>query len=201
MIATLPATTRRELAELAGAYGQPLVQTVDLAPNGYLTSENLAVGNGEVCIVVRRISGQLLTFRKTFYPPGVFRLLTGGIASGERVLDAVRRESHEETGLQTEVRRLLAVVAYATGGVDSLSIFYTVAFLLDEVGGILGALDEHEQVEAFRNIEPAELLTIADQLDHLGLGYADELNARWHDWGRFRAVIHRVVWTALESPA
>ncbi|HEU4678300.1 MAG TPA: hypothetical protein VFS35_02190, partial [Terrimicrobiaceae bacterium] len=83
---------------------------------------------------------------------------------------------------------------------DLPPIFYTVAFLLDEVGGTLGALDEHEQVEAFRNVERAELLTIADQLDHLDVGYADELNARWDDWGHFRAVIHRVVWTALESP-
>lgn len=200
MIPTLPVETRRELAELAGSYGQPLVREVDLTPNSLLTTQNIGVGAGEVCMVVRRINGQLLTFRKTFYPAGIFRLLTGGIAPGERILDAVRRECHEETGLQTEVQRLLAVVAYGSGSADLPPIFYTVAFLLDEVGGTLGALDEHEQVEAFRNVERAELLTIADQLDHLDVGYADELNARWDDWGHFRAVIHRVVWTALESP-
>ncbi|MGQ0550700.1 MAG: NUDIX hydrolase [Armatimonadota bacterium] len=200
MIPTLPAETRRELAELADAYGHPLVRSIDLAPNSYLTPENLGVGAGEVCMVVRRSNGQLLTFRKTFYPPGVFRLLTGGIASGERMLDAVRRESHEETGLETEVRRLLAVVAYGPERGDSPSIFHTVAFLLDEVGGTLGALDEREHVEAFRDIELPELLAIADQLDHLDLGYAKELHSRWCDWGRFRAVIHRVVWDALQSP-
>lgn len=116
------------------------------------------------------------------------------------MLDALRRETLEETGLQTDVRRLLAVVTYGPGGGDAPPLFHTVAFLLDEVSGTLGALDEHEQVEAFRAIEPAELMTIADQLDHLDLGYADELNSGWHDWGRFRAVIHRVVWTALHGP-
>ena len=128
MIPTLPVETRRELAELAGCYGQPLVREVDLTPNSLLTTQNIGVGAGEVCMVVRRINGQLLTFRK---------------------------------------KRLLAVVAYGSGSAHLPPIFYTVAFLLDEVGGTLGALDEHEQVEAFRNVERAELLTIADQLDHL----------------------------------
>jgi len=46
----------------------------------------------EVCLVVCRPNGKLLTFTKTFYPPGVYRLLTGGVEPGESVLDVLRRE-------------------------------------------------------------------------------------------------------------
>lgn len=197
MIPTLPQDKRSEIDALAIRYGRPLVRTVDLAPNTYLNTENLGVRASEVCMVVRRIGGRLLTFRKTFYPQGVFRLLTGGIAQDESVLDALRRECQEETGLQTELRRLLAIVSYGVEGSDDPPIFHTFAFLLDEISGMLGALDAAERVEAFRDIEPPELLTIAARLDDLDAGYAEELNSRWRDWGRFRAVIHRIVSEAL----
>jgi 8-oxo-dGTP pyrophosphatase MutT (NUDIX family) len=241
MIPSLPSEVQRELAELGQRYGQPLVCTVDLPLEGYwnprsgsLSGEAAAdeappAGGAvpkpervcEVCMVVRRPNGRLITGTKAFYPHRVFRLLTGGVEAEEGVLDALRRETLEETGLETQVTRFLAAVAYrfpapaarATAPLSAAASmpagphpvrFCTFAFLLDEAGGTLGALDEAERLDEYREIEPADLAAMAEELETLDPSGSDpdpvaamEAGA-WRDWGRFRSVIHRLVWDALQ---
>lgn len=199
MFPFLSQTIQDELAELAQSYGVPLVQTVELEIEKLFDPLTRRDGRyGEVCMVVRRPSGRLLLMTKTFYPEGAYRLPTGGIKQGERVLNAVLRETMEETGLEVEVRRFLAGVAYRTNITGEQPIFYTFAFLLDEVGGRLGVLDESERIEDFREIEPVELVEVADRLSHLNAEYSEALEGQVRDWGVFRAVIHRAVWEALK---
>src|SRR5712692_6307995 len=115
MFPSLPQAIQKELEQLAQAYGQPLVRTVDLA-NDYLFDPLSKTDRyGEVCIVVRRPNGYLLTMTKVFYPRGMYRLPTGGINHGESILAALLRETTEETGLQVEVCRFLAALAYHLG--------------------------------------------------------------------------------------
>jgi len=197
MLSTLPQTIQDELNQLAHAYGQPLVRTADLGNSDLFDPLNRIDRYGEVCMVVRRPNGRLLTMTKTFYPRGVSRLPTGGINHGEPILAALLRETLEETGLQVELRRFLAAVAYHTGNVQTSPVFYTFAFLLDEVGGTLGTLDEAERVEAFYEVEPRSLPELATRLEQVEDIYSTEIDGRWRDWGYFRAVIHRVVWEAL----
>src|SRR2546425_1084616 len=99
----------REIAELAARYGEPL--RVD-APihDGFFDPIHNPDRVGEVCMVVRRPNGKILLSIKTFYPRGAYRLPTGGIHHGERILDALRRETAEETGLETQLRRFLAAI-------------------------------------------------------------------------------------------
>jgi hypothetical protein len=82
-----------------------------------------------------------------------------------------------------------------------LPVFYTFAFLIDEVGGTLGAVDPDERLEAYREVTPDELLQLGDRLDHLGEQRSREVDGRWRDWGRFRAIAHRAVWEALRRPS
>src|SRR5215469_11949479 len=189
----LPRDMQAELTELAERFGSPATGSADLGDSVYLrlvVEERIA----EVCMVVRRIGGQLLVFRKPFYPAGIFRLLTGGIETGEHILDALLREVHEETGLTTRVERFLAASTYLRNNRPQFASF---AFLLQELSGTLGALDPHEQVEAFREVEPAHLLEIAEQLEQLPHQHNPVLDADVHDWGILRAVNHRLVWQAL----
>lgn len=199
MFPSLPQETQDEFARLAQHYGQPLVRTVDLGINNYFDPLNKTDRYGEVCMVIRRKNGRLLTMIKTFYPRGAHRLPTGGINYGESIYDALLRETHEETGLQVEVSRFLAAVAYLTNNTGDTPSFYTFAFLLDEIGGTLGVLDESERIEEFLEIEPEQLPGIADYLQHLGDTYNEELGGNIHHWGIFRAVIHRAVWEALKA--
>src|SRR5690349_15178377 len=148
-----------EIADLAARYGTP--QRVTATLDGWQFSPlTMRDRYGEVCMVVRRPSGKLITAKKTFYPAGAFRLLTGGVGHGELIGAALLREVAEETGLDVVVRRFLAVIEYRLRGdwkmedrgreVSELAStstpqpptpnshsFATFAFLLDEIGGEL----------------------------------------------------------------
>src|SRR4051794_751222 len=114
----LAPTIETEIATLAARYGSPQRISVELggAPFRPLSATDRI---GEVCMVVRRPSGTFLTAIKTFYPPGAFRLLTGGINHSEAIAAALLRETAEETGLDVAVRRFLAVIEYHLAGAAS----------------------------------------------------------------------------------
>lgn len=190
----LPPAVEAEITALAARYGAPrrITATLDGNPFDPLTKSDRY---GEVCMVVRRRDGRLLTSIKTFYPAGCFRLLTGGVAHGETIEAALHREVGEETGLQTVVRRFLAVVEYHPYA------FATFAFLLDECGGALGSRDPHERLGAFREIDVSELPALAATLEAAPDRWDAEICGNWRDWGRFRAIVHRVVYEVLTDSA
>ena len=200
MFSSLSQARQEELERLAHDYGQPLVRTVDLDVD-YLFDPLSRRDDrlGEVCMVVRRPNGHLLMMKKTFYPRDGYRLMTGGIHHEEPILDALLRETHEETGLEVTIKRFLAAVAYRVLAKSDRPIFYTFAFLLEEIDGTLGSLDEDERVEAFREIEPGELKMVAATLDSIPSQNDPEIEGNWSDWGKFRAIIHRLVGEALEA--
>lgn len=199
MFPNLPQRVQDELEQLTQMYNEPLVRTVNLGETKQFDPLSKNDRYGEVCMVVRRPNGLLLTMKKTFYPRGCHRLLTGGINYGEAVLDALLRETLEETGLDVEVQRFLAAVAYQTAQSGEEPAFYTFAFLLNEVGGKLGPLDLEERVESYRYISPDDLPMIAERLSNLEPDYDEEIGGDWRDWGQFRAVIHRLVYEALQQ--
>ena len=191
----LPDALEREVLELSRRYGQPLIldASIDDSFDDPIRKPDRI---GEVCMVIRRTNGKLLLSIKTFYPRGAYRLPTGGIHPGERILDALVREAHEETGLQLRVDRFLARITY-TPRRSEMPLFHTFAFLLTEVGGTLGALDESEQLDDWREIDVAELPGVAEFLDGLRTSGTQGVGGDWRAWGKFRAVVHRVVHEAL----
>jgi len=187
--------TAREVEELARRYGEP--RRVRSSIDDYFRDPiHKADRFAEVCMVIRRPNGNLLTSIKTFYPRGAYRLPTGGIHHGERILDALVREAHEETGLQLRVDRFLAHIAYPSPG-GATPLFHTFAFHLTEIGGTLGALDETEELEDWREVTTDELTAVADFLDDLKTEGTRSIDGDWRAWGRFRAVVHRVVHETL----
>ncbi len=189
-----------EVASLAARYGDPLRVETEIYDR-FLDPVHNPDRVGEVCMVVRRKSGDFLLSIKDFYPRGAHRLPTGGIHAGERILDALVRETKEETGLDTVIQRFLATIAYRSrSGPHLPPVFHTFAFLLDEVGGRLGALDAKERIEEYLEVPPADLLRVAERLDHIASASAPEIDGDWADWGRFRAVVHRSVHEALLRP-
>jgi 8-oxo-dGTP pyrophosphatase MutT (NUDIX family) len=195
----LSGDTRRELAQLARRYGEP--RHLDaLIHDGFDDPIRRKDRFGEVLMAVRRPNGKLLVAIKTFYPRGAYRLPTGGIHHGEQIHDALARETKEETGLDTAVRRFLATIAYrGRSSPAAAPLFHTFAFLLDELGGTLGALDTDEQIEDWREMAPAELRAQTIVLEGLTTEGTKSIGGSWADWGRFRAIAHRAVADALEA--
>ena len=188
----------QEVAELAGRFGEPRRLQVVIRP--FFDPVQKPDRFAEVCMVIRRRNGKLPLSIKTFYPRGAHRLPTGGIHRGERILDALRRETEEETGLETETKRFLAWITYrAVSAPDGPSLFHTFAFLLDEVGGRFHTSDLSEQIEEWIEIEPATLSDVADRLDGIASSRSKDIGGDWADWGHFRAIVHRVVHEELTS--
>jgi ADP-ribose pyrophosphatase YjhB (NUDIX family) len=182
-----------QVAELAARYGSPARVVADL-PDGVFDPLTSLDRMGEVCMVIRRPGGRLLTFRKDFYPRGVMRLLTGGVRPGEPIEAGLLREVAEETSLEVAVRRFLAVIAYRAPSTPPGDVaFITFAFLLDELGGELVVQDPDERVEAFGEAGPEELLRQAALLAGLDDTIDREIGGSWRAWGVFRAAVHRVV--------
>ncbi|NTV65006.1 MAG: NUDIX hydrolase [Oscillochloris sp.] len=189
----LPLEIEVQLADLAARYGEPVRLLAEL-PDGLFDPLSQTDRIGEVCMVLRRRSGRLLTFRKDIYPAGVLRLLTGGVRPGERIEDGLLREVDEETSLEVAVRRLLAVIAYRApqtppGGFA----FFTFAFLLDELAGELVVQDPEERVEAFSEATVGDLYDLADFLEQLDDRRDRAIGGSWRAWGIFRSIVHRVV--------
>jgi len=160
---------RAEVVRLANTFGEPRRADAFIT-NDFFDPIHRPDRFGEVCMVVRRPNGKLLLAIKTFYPRGAYRLPTGGIAQ----------------------------IAYRPrSSPDGPPIFHTFAFLLDEVGGTLAARDEEEQIEEYLDVPPSELRAVADRLERLTSAPSDRIGGDWADWGKFRAVVHRVVADAL----
>lgn len=185
---------------LAERYGQPLQVQAELTGQPF-SPVNESDRYGEVCMVIRRPNGRLISTIKTFYPRGAYRLPTGGINHGEAIEAALFREVWEETGLQVSLARFLAVVEYRLSDSDhegDEADFVSFAFLLEERSGVLAPQDPHERLEAYGEVEIDELPAMAQTLATIGAGYDDEIGGRWSDWGKFRAVIHDAVYAALQ---
>lgn len=189
----LPEHLETEIAALAARYGEPARVLAEI-PDRLFDPLSKTDRIGEVCMVIRRPNGRLLVFRKDIYPPGVMRLLTGGVAPGEPIAAALLREVAEETSLEVAVQRFLALIGYRTPQTAPEELaFITFAFLLDELGGELVTVDPEERVEAFGEASPAELQGMADFLEQLDDRQDREIHGSWRSWGLFRAVVHRVV--------
>jgi len=185
-----------EVNELATRFGEP--RRVEVVIEPFFDPVQRPDRFAEVCMVIRRRNGKVPLSIKTFYPRGAYRLPTGGIHHGERILDALRRETAEETGLETEIKRFLAWITYRPAAApNGPPLFHTFAFLEDEVGGRFHTSDLAEQIEEWIEVDPAALDQIADRLEAIKSAPSRDIGGNWADWGHFRAIVHRVVRSEL----
>lgn len=144
---------------------------------------------GEVLLVIQRPDGQLLVHTKAFYPPGAYRLLTGGISWEETAWAAMHREMAEETGLPVQSAAWWGLITYtlypSEGALDQGLPFVSFVFHVRTEGEPRTA-DRSEQIAAFRWVPPEALPEIAHRLE--------QLDRPWRGWGVFRAIGHRFVW-------
>jgi len=75
----------------------------------WLLSPKFTVG---VVGLVRDEQGCVLLLRHTYRPGKPWGLPGGGLRPGERLEDCLRREMHEETGLEVEIDALLSAAAH-----------------------------------------------------------------------------------------
>jgi len=144
---------------------------------------------GEVVMVILRPGGKVLLITKDFYPPGAYRMPTGGMHHRETPEEALVREAKEETGFRVNIERNLGTIHWVFRSGDRGIEYYSHVFLISEIADEPIAEDEHERITGFREVDIRELGSIAEELRNL--------TGRWHDWGVFRAIPHEVVYREL----
>lgn len=166
-------------------------------PDQLLTSRGR---RAEICYILHRgdPAQGLLLHRKVMYPAGAFRLPTGGIQQGERVLETLAREIEEETSFQIEkgpnpvrIEAFLGVLSYELwhASQQRLHTFATYHFLVSAPQGAEPVtLDPAEKIAGWQWRPQAHLSAIADRLESLTAE-----DPVWFHWGRFRALSHRFV--------
>ncbi|MBC7263062.1 MAG: NUDIX hydrolase [Chloroflexi bacterium] len=177
----------REIAALSAKYGQPWREHhyLDVAAETLAYwKERTREHRGEVVFFLLRKSDKVLLHRKDFYPLGIYRVPSGGIRHGESILSALHREATEETGLLVTVQRFLALVTYDFLCQGDRLPFVSYLFVVASSEQAVSAQDKGERITEYREVPLADLTAIAEQLE--------SLSGRWRDWGRFRAVAHRV---------
>jgi 8-oxo-dGTP pyrophosphatase MutT (NUDIX family) len=197
----MPAPAHRvsdELNNLSQAYGKPVIvgETLRIKSMfGALDERPARVA--EVVPVIQRPGGRLVTMIKDNYPADAYRLPSGGIHKGEPILDALLRESYEETGLKVIVRRFLAIVRYQVIVASGRTGRFTSYAFLVEGDGPLQPQDPNERIAAFREVSLSDLRPMADFLFNLRTSGEND----WNDWGKYRSVVHRVVADVLDPIA
>jgi len=146
----------------------------------------------EVVFFVCRRGGKFLLHTKSFYPPGAYRVLTGGIEEGEDLVAAICREAREETGLEVSIERFLGILHYRFCWNDQETGFTSYVFLLKETGGRLAPQDSSERITGYKEVTLDEFPEIARKLE-------GTLPQGWEGWGRFRALAHRFAFEVLTS--
>jgi 8-oxo-dGTP pyrophosphatase MutT (NUDIX family) len=145
---------------------------------------------GEVVMVVPNRQGHVWIHTKSFYPEGVYRLMTGGLEAGEEPHKALRREVEEETGFKIKIDRCLAVITYSLSGKGETLPFVSYIFLTTPIPGNPHPTDPEEPITEFQAIPVEALADITLQLRSLK-------NHRFSDWGIFRAIAHQLAWEQL----
>jgi len=183
----------KEIEELARQYGPIERRSYSLERSGERCEHwqrVLTDRRGEVIFLVKRPAG-LILHTKAIYPPGAYRLPSGGVDWGESVLSALHREVREEMGLEIEVERFLGLLEYEfrceeeDKKEEETIPFVSYVFLVKDDGGEPVPQDEAERILAFRQVPVAELAAVADSLR--------AVEEDWRDWGEFRAIAHDFV--------
>ncbi len=183
-----------EIADLAARLGTPLHWKRTLEVSVRTLEERRkknAKRRGEVVFAMPRPEHRVLLHTKAFYPPGSFRLLSGGIEMSESVEAAARREILEETSFDTVLAHFLGVVEYEFRHHDDHAGCVSYVIMTRETAGTPRVLDPDEQIAEFREVAWSELERVAEKLENL--------TGDWHDWGVFRAIPHRLVLQAIQE--
>lgn len=174
------------LQEAEEAHGRPIRRLARTVPSRERSAGVYTVGlnrSAEIVLILPRPGGILL-HSKRFYPEGVYRLPTGGVQEGEPILQAVRRELQEETGLLLEPKRFVFHLRYPGPQASASRAFHSLGFFFPYSDGPLVPLDESEQIDSWKEVAWSDLPGVIASLENLEDG--------WSGWGLFRALAHQL---------
>ena len=119
---------------------------------------------GEVVMVIRHSDGRIWLHTKSFYPGGIYRLLTGGIDTEEPALHAARRELWEEACLRADPVDCLGILCYRLERAGVVIPFISYVFVFQGGNHVPIPRDAGERIADFKLVSPIQLAETAQAL-------------------------------------
>lgn len=148
-----------------------------------------------VLIALGTHTGQVLVGAKAdFLPPGITRLLGGGVNEGEGINLAALREVKEETGISILSSRLVPLFTLQTAARDAGG-----ATFLNETHVFFASIGDasyvpSDDVSEIIPLSVTELYELGEQYSRMQdyLWYRkDDKEFRWSDYGKMYSLIHK----------
>lgn len=178
---------RHIVQELVFTFGDPVVERWNVP----LTARELddverhrSHGRAHDVSLVILDDDRLAVIRKKGYPPGAFRIPSGGIHPEESFVDGATREAFEETGLSVRLDDYLLQIHASFVCDERLAKWTTHVMLARSIGGTLAPLDKAEIESARWTTWPELLGQMNPLLRESGLGglrYRAGVHERAHE--------------------
>lgn len=156
---------------------------------------NLRFRDRTTLILCRDETGKLLLGREDgFYPPGIFRMIGGGIDTGETVIDGTIREIEEELGLNVKNDELIELAEVELEGVYQGNVYTTkiyVYYLKVRLSECVANDDVSELISCTEE-EYSELVNRFFQLRDDHIYKKDDFEFSWGDYGRAYGFVHKL---------
>ena len=184
-----------DYTDLINDFGPPLRRTLVLRrpknPDQRFSYPFNRKRPGEIVLIIPRPPRSVLVHTKSFYPPDLYRLPTGGLKGGEELSVAIHRELHEETGFELEVLQFLFHLEVRMVETSRQRRFHSFGFLLAPTSKEPALQDTDERITGFKDLPLEKLKGMAYRLRRLP--------PPWSLWGRFRAKPHMLTLRTLEE--
>jgi 8-oxo-dGTP pyrophosphatase MutT (NUDIX family) len=156
---------------------------------------NLRFRDRTALILCRDENGKLLLGREDgFYPPGIFRMIGGGIDDGEAVIDGTIREIKEELRLAVVSDDLVELAEVTLEGTFQEKVYTTKIFVyfLKVMLAECVANDDVSELISCTEAEYAELVERFFELQDDHIYKKDDFEFSWGDYGRAYGFIHQL---------
>ncbi|WAM32957.1 NUDIX hydrolase [Caldicellulosiruptor morganii] len=131
---------------------------------------------GEVVFAVKTGDSVLLV-RQSEYPHGLYRIPSGGIGIGERVVNALKREVKEELAIDVEKFSMIGIIEYNLSYKLKSYKFFSFVFLIDDYRKN-DCVDTDGEISEVLAVEIPEIKYYCDIIK--------QQSGFWKDWGNLR---------------
>lgn len=155
-------------------------------------------------IVVRDEQGKFILGSKHIYPPGIYRLVGGGIENDEDVHVGAQRELEEELGITVPIEQLqeVAIITAHVTDADHDTVFTTHLFATNIGDQEVHPSDDLDDIVRFSRDQMQELITRYSTLQDTvitidrdyTIGKASTASSpfSWKDYGTFYGKVHEI---------
>lgn len=151
--------------------------------------------NQHVLILIQTPDGKLLLGGKKFYPPGIVRLLGGGMEPGEDPLRAAQREMEEElhiTLAESQLEPIAKVVMAIRVDTEPNPTVFTTFLYFAELNAVQQNYSANDDIDQVAELSQPELEALIQRYGQLPTEPDGGRDFAWADYGVIYGQIHQI---------